>query len=82
MRKTPIATSMASAIMVQMMRLATPYRSTIPYTITMKAPVGPPTATRVPPSAETRKPATIAVMMPASGFTPNRWRRPWPGAAR
>jgi hypothetical protein len=37
----------------------------------MKAPVGPPIETRVPPTAETIKPAMTAVKMPASGFTPD-----------
>ena len=36
----------------------------------MNAPVGPPMATRVPPSADTINPAITAVKMPASGFTP------------
>ena len=38
--------------------------------MTMKAPVGPPICTFVPPSSEMRKPATMAVMMPFSGVTP------------
>jgi len=40
------------------------------YTITTKAPVGPPIWTRDPPSAEIRNPATIAVKRPRSGVTP------------
>ena len=36
----------------------------------MKAPVGPPMATRVPPRAEMMKPAITAVKMPACGGTP------------
>ena len=36
----------------------------------MNAPVGPPMATLVPPSAEMIKPAMTAVKMPASGLTP------------
>jgi len=36
----------------------------------MKAPVGPPICTRDPPSAEIRKPATMAVQMPAVGDMP------------
>ena len=36
----------------------------------MKAPVGPPICTLLPPSREIRKPATMAVMMPFSGVTP------------
>ena len=36
----------------------------------MKAPVGPPICTRLPPSNETTNPAITAVMMPFSGDTP------------
>ena len=36
----------------------------------MKAPVGPPICTLLPPSSEIMNPATIAVMMPFSGVTP------------
>ncbi len=37
----------------------------------MKAPVGPPICTRLPPNNDTMKPATIAVMSPFSGDTPD-----------
>ena len=37
----------------------------------MKAPVGPPICTLLPPSAEMTKPATMAVMIPFSGVTPD-----------
>src|SRR3546814_6181910 len=37
---------------------------------TTKAPVGTPTCTRDPPSAEIRKPATTAVISPLSGEAP------------
>ncbi len=36
----------------------------------MKAPAGPPICTFEPPSIEISSPATIAVMMPCSGLTP------------
>ena len=36
----------------------------------MKAPVGPPMETLVPPKAEMMNPAITAVKIPASGFTP------------
>jgi hypothetical protein len=36
----------------------------------MKAPVGPPICTRLPPKAEIRKPATMAVTSPAAGSAP------------
>ena len=38
--------------------------------MTMKAPVGPPICTRLPPSSETTNPAITAVMIPFSGETP------------
>ena len=38
--------------------------------MTMNAPAGPPTCTGLPPSAEIRKPAMIAVNRPASGLSP------------
>ena len=37
----------------------------------MKAPVGPPICTLLPPSSEIMNPATIAVMIPFSGVTPD-----------
>ena len=37
----------------------------------MNAPVGPPICTRLPPNADTMNPATMAVMMPFSGVTPD-----------
>ena len=39
--------------------------------IMIKAPVGPPICTLLPPSREMMKPATMAVMMPFSGVTPD-----------
>ena len=39
-------------------------------TRTIKAPAGPPIWKRLPPSAETMKPPTIAVNRPRSGVTP------------
>ena len=56
-RKTP-------AMMVAMMRPCIPYWPTMPATITMKAPVGPPMRKFEPPKNEMRKPATIAVIRP------------------
>ena len=37
----------------------------------MNAPVGPPICTLLPPNADTRNPATMAVTMPVSGETPD-----------
>ena len=41
-----------------------------PAITTTKAPVGPPTCTRLPPSAEITSPAMIAVTSPLSGEAP------------
>ncbi len=38
----------------------------------MNAAVGPPTWKRLPPSAEMRKPATMAVTRPCAGVAPGR----------
>nr|UVY31560.1 MAG: hypothetical protein [Bacteriophage sp.] len=38
--------------------------------ITIKAPVGPPICTLLPPRNEMMNPATIAVIIPFSGLTP------------
>ena len=43
----------------------------MPDTTTTNAPVGPPTWQRDPPSAEMRKPATIAQYKPDCGATPD-----------
>ncbi len=42
----------------------------IPYTITIKAPVGPPICTELPPKKDTINPPIIAVINPFSGVTP------------
>lgn len=42
----------------------------MPYTMTMKAPAGPPICTCEPPNSAIRKPAMIAVNKPDSGGTP------------
>ena len=49
---------------------STPWRSTVSATSTMKAPAGPPTWKRLPPSSETKKPPTMAVVRPRAGVTP------------
>ena len=43
----------------------------MPEMMMMNAPVGPPICTFEPPRAEMMKPATMAVMMPFSGLTPD-----------
>ena len=47
-----------------------PFRATIPATIVAKAAVGPAICTLLPPNAEIRNPATMAVYSPCSGDTP------------
>ena len=43
----------------------------MPKTMTMKAPVGPPICTLLPPNTEMSRPAIMAVMIPFSGVTPD-----------
>jgi hypothetical protein len=52
--------STTPAIMVHMNRPSSPYSAMIPATTTTKAPVGPPICTKEPPSAEIKKPVTMA----------------------
>ncbi len=60
-RANPMRISSTPAIIVATASPSYPCCWTMPYTITMKAPVGPPICTRLPPKAEMRKPATTAV---------------------
>jgi hypothetical protein len=48
-------------IIVARISPSTPCRATVAATSTMNAPAGPPIWKRLPPSADTRKPPTIAV---------------------
>ena len=57
-------------MMVASIRPLMPYCWTMPYRITMKAPVGPPIWTLLPPRNETRNPPTTALIGPFSGETP------------
>jgi len=59
------------AIKVAMVSPSTPNSDTIPYTITINAPVGPPICTLLPPNTEIIIPAMIAVIIPFSGETPD-----------
>ena len=63
MRNTP-------AISVAIVRPSNPYCWMMPYIIIMNAPVGPPICTFEPPKTEMSRPATMAVMIPFSGVTP------------
>ncbi|GAB1459214.1 hypothetical protein MASR2M50_09880 [Thauera sp.] len=69
-RSAPMANSSTPDIIVAMSRFCTPWSTTIAYTMGMKAPVGPPICTREPPRKAIRKPATIAVQIPAVGDMP------------
>ena len=68
--KAPITTNIIPAITVAMASPSIPKLCIIPYTITMKAPVGPPICTELPPRRETINPPIIAVINPFSGLTP------------
>ena len=65
-----ISTSMMPARMVATARPSMPFLATTPATMVAKAAVGPAICTLLPPRAEMRKPATIAVYSPCSGDTP------------
>ena len=67
---TPIRIRNTPAMIVAMMSPCIPYCATIPATMTMNAPVGPPMRKLDPPKKEIRKPATIAVIRPCWGVTP------------
>ncbi|MPN60108.1 hypothetical protein SDC9_207833 [bioreactor metagenome] len=66
----PMAISITPAMMVAMASPVIPNCCTIPYTITINAPVGPPICTLLPPKNEMMNPAIIAVYNPCSGETP------------
>ena len=61
---------MMPAMTVAMASPSMPYWLMMPATMTMKAPVGPPIWTLLPPRNETMKPPMMAVMSPFSGETP------------
>ena len=67
---TPKRMRKAPAMSVAMVSPSNPYCCMMPYMMMMNAPVGPPICTLLPPSSEMMNPATIAVMMPFSGVTP------------
>ena len=69
-RSRPAAIRNSPAIAVASTMPSMPWRSTVEATSTMKAPAGPPTWKRLPPSDEIRKPPTMAVNRPRSGGTP------------
>ena len=69
-RSSPINTRRIPAIRVATSSPLMPYSVMIPSTMTMKAPVGPPICTELPPSAETTNPPMTAVISPTSGETP------------
>ncbi len=70
-RNTPITTNITPAITVASANPPYPYPATIPASNGTNAPVGPPICTRLPPSAEIRNPAMIAVHNPCAGVTPD-----------
>ena len=58
---SPAAASISPDIAVARISPSIPCAATVAATSTMNAPAGPPIWNRLPPSAETRKPPTIAV---------------------
>ena len=69
-RSNPIRIRMMPARMVAVARPSMPLSATMPATMVAKAAVGPAIWTLLPPRAEIRKPATMAVYNPCSGDTP------------
>ena len=69
-RNSPISTSITPAIAVATANPSKPNCWMIPYTMTIKAPVGPPICTELPPKSETMNPPITAVISPFSGLTP------------
>ena len=67
----PITTSITPAISVAIARPCKPNVAMMLYTITIKAPVGPPICTELPPNADTTKPPIMAVIKPIVGVTPD-----------
>ena len=66
----PIASRMTPAMSVATCRPPIPYCAVMPASTAMNAPVGPEIWTRVPPSSEVARPATIAVYRPCAGVAP------------
>jgi hypothetical protein len=60
-RASPMTSSMQPAMSVANCSPAMPYCAVTPARTAMNAPVGPEICTRVPPSSEVARPATIAV---------------------
>jgi len=69
-RNMPKSIKKNPAIIDEIIRPFKPYFSTIPKRITIKAPVGPPICTRLPPNKDIINPAITAVIRPFSGETP------------
>ena len=69
-RASPMTSRMTPAMSVAACRPAMPYCAVMPASTAMKAPVGPEICTRVPPSTEVARPATMAVYRPCAGFAP------------
>ena len=60
-RQKPITISRMPAMTVERISPSMPFAATMPATIVANAAVGPAIWTRLPPSSDTRNPATIAV---------------------
>ena len=68
--RRPNITRNIPAINVAIAKPSIPYCWIIPYIIIIKAPVGPPICTLLPPNTDIISPATMAVIIPFSGVTP------------
>ena len=70
-RSTPMTISRMPAMTVATIRPCSPELATMPATMVANAAVGPAICTLLPPNAEIRKPAMMAVYRPSSGPTPD-----------
>jgi hypothetical protein len=69
-RRYPATIRITPAMKVALRSPPIPCSAITEKTTTMKAPVGPPICTRLPPMAEIRNPATTAVTRPWAGSAP------------
>ena len=75
MRSRPMTMSRMPARIVATARPSMPLRATMPATMVAKAAVGPAICTLLPPRAEIKNPATMAVYRAMRGwFMPMAWR--------
>ncbi|KCZ48874.1 hypothetical protein HY17_14815 [Hyphomonas sp. CY54-11-8] len=70
-RNQPASASRMPDISTARIKPSMPWVAAVVLTSTINAPAGPPIWNRLPPSSETRKPPTIAVIRPCAGLAPD-----------